>query len=416
VSAAHSEPPAQGLATYRRVLTRPRVLPLAAASVLARMSTGMGSVALILYVHGISGSFGAAGVVAGAFTIGIGITGPLLGRLIDRRGSRRVLVPGGLLAGAGFLAVVALGEGGAGTVALAAAAFLAGAATPPVGGVLRQRWPDVVAPADLTTAYACDAILIEVIFIAGPLLAGLLAATAGADVGVLAAGGLSALGSVLFARLATVAPAPAGEPRHWLGAIASARLRLLVFAGVPVGASFGALDVALPAFGAHHGAAALGGPYTAAFAVGSMLGGIAYGARHDALGPPARALLILGALTSLLCMPVLAAATIAEMFFCAALSGLCVAPLITVRNQLLRSSAPAGTETEAFTWLSLSITLGASVGAALAGPLAEAAGWRAAAALACVLPALATAVLASRYHLLGEGPPRVSASDPAIGG
>jgi MFS family permease len=401
---------ATGLAGYRRVLSTPHVLPLVGSSVLARMPGGMAAVALILYVHATSGSFGAAGIVAGAFTVGLGITGPLLGRLIDRRGSRLVLVPGALLGAAALAAVVPLGDGGAGTVPVALAAFLAGAATPPVAGVLRQRWPDFVAPADLPIAYACDAILIEIIFISGPLLAGLLAATAGPGTGVVVAAALGAIGTALFAHLATIDPATDdGTPRHWLGAIASPRLRLLVFAGVPMGGTFGALDVALPAFGAHHGAAALGGPYTAALAFGSALGGIAYGASPHTLGAPARALLALGALMTVLCLPILAAASIWEMFLCAALAGLCVAPMITVRNQLLQTTAPAGTGTEAFTWLGLSVTLGASLGSTLAGPLAEAAGWRAAAALACALPALATLVLASRRQLLQERPAHQSA-------
>jgi MFS family permease len=401
VSAAQSEPPAPGLAAYRRVFARPHVLPLVATSVVARIPGGMGAVALILYVHGTSGSFGAAGIVAGAFTVGLGLTGPLLGRLIDRRGSRLVLVPGAVVGGIALAALVALGDGGAGTAALAAAAFLAGAATPPVNGVLRQRWPDLVGAADLPTAYACDAILLEAIFIAGPLLAGLLAATAGPATAVLAAGALGAIGTVFFARLGTIGPAPHdGSPRHWLGALASPRLRLLVFAGLPLGGMFGALDVALPAFGAHHGAAALGGPYAAALAFGSALGGIAYGTRPGTFGPASRALPTLAGLMALLCLPVLVATSIPAMFFCAAVAGLCVAPLITARNQLVHTSALAGTGTEAFTWLALSVTLGASLGSAVAGPLVEAAGWRAAAVLACALPAVATIVLVWRRRLL----------------
>jgi MFS family permease len=406
---------ATGLAGYRRVLTAPRVLPIVSTSLLARLPGGMAAVSLILYVHGTSGSFASAGIVAGALTIGFGITGPLLGRLIDRRGSRLVMVPGAVLAAAALGAVVPLGDAGAGTVPLAAAAFVAGAATPPVAGVLRQNWPDLVGAADLTTAYACDAILFEVIFIAGPLLAGVLAATAGTGTGVIVAAALGLVGTLPFARLAAIGAARHdGSPRHWLGAIASRRLRLLVFAGVPLGGAFGALDVALPAFGAHHGAAALGGPYTAALAVGSALGGIAYGIRPDTFGPPARALPALGALLTLLCLPLLAATGVVEMFFLAVLAGLCVAPLITVRNQLLQTSAPAGTGTEAYTWLALAMTLGASLGSALAGPLAEAAGWRAAAALACALPAMGTVLLLSRRQLLEEEPAHESALAPRI--
>ncbi len=403
-----------GLAGYRRVLTTPEVLPLAGLSVLARMGGGMGSIVLILYVHGISGSFAAAGIVAGAFTIGYGITGPLLGRLIDRRGSRLV-VPAGLLSSAGLAAVVVLGDNGAATGPLAAAAFLGGAAYPPIGGILRRRLPEVVAPADLPTVLALDAILIEAIFISGPLLAGLLAATAGPATAVITAAALGLIGIVLFARVATIGPAAHdGTPRHWLGAIASARLRLLVFAGVPMGGTFGALEVAWPAFGAHHGVPALGGTYAAAFAFGSAIGGIAYGARHNRFGPPQRAILILGVLMTVLCLPVLGAFSIPEMFLCAALAGLCVAPLITVRNQLLQTGIPTGTMTEAFTWLSLALTFGGSIGAAIGGPLVEAAGWRAAAAMACALPALATLVMFSRRRLLDDEPAHEPAPGPGV--
>jgi MFS family permease len=398
-----------GLAGYRRVLGAPRVLSIVSASLLARLPGGMAGLALILYVHGTSGSFGAAGIVAGALTIGFGITGPLLGRLVDRRGSRPVMVPGAILAAAALAAIVPLGDGGAGTVPMAAAAFIAGAATPPVSGILRQHWADLVAPADLTTAYACDAILFEAIFIAGPLLVGILAATAGTGSGVIVAAALGLTGTLLFARLAPIGAASDGAPRHWLGAIASRPLRLLVFAGVPLGAAFGALDVALPAFTAHNGFAALGGPCAAAVAVGSALGGIAYGIRHDLFGPPSRAMPALGALMTLLCLPLLAATDVVEMFFFAVLAGLCIAPLITVRNQLLQTSAPAGTATEAYTWLALAMTIGASLGSAVAGPLVEAAGWRAAAALTCAMPALGTVILLARRRLFEDRPPPVPA-------
>jgi MFS family permease len=395
-------PPTHGFAAYRRVLAAPRVAPMAAASILARLPTGMGAVALVLYVHGATGSFAAAGVVAGAYTIGLGITGPPLARLIDRRGSRLVLLPGGLIASAAMAAVVILGHSGAGPAALAVAAGLAGAASPPISGVMRQHWPDLVSAGDLPTTYAVDAILIEVLFIAGPLLAGILAATVGPGDGLLVAAVLGTLGTAWFVTLASIeAPRHEAAHRHGrAGALASPAMRLLVLTGLPVGATFGALDVALPAFGTLHGSSALGGPFAAALAVGSAIGGILYGARPHRLGTPVRAFLILGAAQALTCLPILLAATIPEMFAAAAFAGICVAPLITVRNQLVQVAKPAGTGTEAFTWMGLSLTLGASAGSALAGPLVEAGGWRAGAVAACAIPALGAAFALARRQIL----------------
>lgn len=75
---------------YRRILASPHVLSLSLASVVARLPVGMGGIAIVIYLHEQTGSFGAAGLAAGAFTLGLGGTGPLLGRLVDRRGARAV--------------------------------------------------------------------------------------------------------------------------------------------------------------------------------------------------------------------------------------------------------------------------------------------------------------------------------------
>jgi MFS family permease len=202
--------PSQGLAAYRRVLATPRVRPLVAFALLARMPIGMGAVAIILFIHGQTDSFGIAGGVAGAYTIGLGITGPSLARFIDRHGSRFVIVPGALLVMAAMVALVVLGKAGAGTAPLVAAGFAAGAGSTPIGGIFRQRWPELVAPAELPTAYALDAVMIEVVFVSGPLLAGVLAATVGSAEGLIAA--VSSASSVRSASPASRRSSPAAIP------------------------------------------------------------------------------------------------------------------------------------------------------------------------------------------------------------
>src|SRR4051812_2839882 len=166
---------------YRRIFAAPHVLQLTIASVVARVPVGMTGVALVIYVHDRTGSFGAAGAVAGASTIGLALTAPVLGRLVDRRGPRPVLVPAAAVAAAALVALVLVGNAGGGTLALVVLAGLSGAALPPVGGILRHLWPDLVDEELLVNAYVLDSILIEAVFISGPLLTGLLAATAGAS-------------------------------------------------------------------------------------------------------------------------------------------------------------------------------------------------------------------------------------------
>lgn len=392
----------QGNSAYRQVLTTPHVLPLAAASVVARLPVGMGAIALVIYMHEQTGSFGAAGAAAAAFTIGLGGTGPVLGRLVDRRGPRPILLPSALLAGVALIAIVLLGELGAGPAPMVLAAAVAGAAMPPIGGLLRRLWANVVGEPLLVTAYVIDSILIEAFFISGPLLAGLLAATAGAAAALLVAAALGVVGILWFVSsplLTTVEPAPPHQHTR-AGPLASPVIRLLVFTGIFLGGTFGALDVALPAFGTAHGNTALGGPFGACVALGSALGAFLYGASPQRFGDAARVCIRLAIVQPLIVLPLVLAPSIGAMLPLAVLAGSFIAPSLTARSQIVQRALPPGTGTEAFTWLTLSVVIGASAGSAIAGPLVEAEGWRSGVVLAAAFPALGLPLILARQGLL----------------
>jgi hypothetical protein len=373
----------------------PGAWPIAIASLVARMPNAMGGVALVLFLHEETGSFASAGLATGALVIGMGGTGPLLARLIDRRGAPIVLLGGGLLASASLVAIFAVGRAGAGPGVIAALAVVAGGAMPPIGSVARRRWAGLV-PADrLPTAYAVEAILLEVIFIAGPALAGVLAGTLGAGDALLVAAGIGAVGSVWIATLVGSAGSPGdaeAPARHWAGALRFPLVRLLTATGLLMGGSIGALEIALPAFGAAHGNAALGGPYGAAMGVGSLLCGAVYGARSGTFGSPGRALIVLTALQGLTCLPMLAIGGTAAMFPAAVLAGSFWAPMNTVRSRLIQARVDAPTVIEAFTWDGLSETVGASISLAAVGPLIAATSWRSGIVVACAIPFLGALV------------------------
>jgi MFS family permease len=366
------------------------------------MPFGMGGVALVIFVHARTGSFGVAGVVTGFYTLAFALAGPLLGRQVDRRGPLPVLAPVAAVCAVAFLAVVAIGEGSAATVPLILASVVAGATVPPISGVVRRTWPALVPRRDLTHAYLLDSILIEFVFVVGPLLTGLLSATAGPAAPLFVAAGFVVVGTAGFLLVPAVRAEEPAHPDHHTraGALASPAIRFLIFLGLPIGASFGALDVALPAFGAAHGSTSLGGLFAAAISLGSMLGAVVFGVVGARLGDLRQASLRLAVLQPLVIAPLLLAPSSVVLAFLAVLSGTFAAPMVTLRSRAAELTMPPGTGTETFTWLLLAVMVGVSASAALAGPLVEADGWRLGVALAVAAPVLALPAIYAGRGLL----------------
>jgi MFS family permease len=402
----HSEAtnPDSGRGPWARVVSAPQVGAISLASVVARMPFGMGGISLVIFVHSRTGSFGVAGLVTGIYTLAFALAGPLLGRQIDRRGPRPVLAPAGLVSALGLVAIALIGEGSAATLPLVLAAAVAGASVPPVSGVLRRTWPALIPREDLTTAYLFDSVLIEIVFLCGPLLTGILAAAVDPVAPLLVGAAFVLFGTAWFLLVPVVrAERPTGAPRgNPAGALASPAIRYTTLAGLPIGASFGALDVALPAFGSAHGSSALGGLFVASLSVGSMLGAVAFGLLAARLGMLREASMRLAVYQPLVIAPLLLATSPAVLVPLAVLAGSFAAPMLTLRSRVAELTMPDGTGTEAFTWLLLAVMVGASASSAIAGPLIEAGGWRVGVVQAVAVPLVALPALFAGRRLLPE--------------
>src|SRR3954471_20612372 len=82
-----------GLARYAATMRTPHARPLVASTVVARTPVAVLSLALVLFVRERTGSYAAAGAIAAAYVLTSGLCAPLLGRLVDRIGQTRVLLP-----------------------------------------------------------------------------------------------------------------------------------------------------------------------------------------------------------------------------------------------------------------------------------------------------------------------------------
>jgi predicted MFS family arabinose efflux permease len=269
-----------------------------------------------------------------------------------------------------------------------------GFAIPPTSAVLRGLWPTLLAdePELLPTGFALDTVVIETVFIAGPLLTGLLAATVGAESALAVSALCGVMGTVGFLR-GPVRDEPSAErPATRFGALASPGIRTLVATMLPVGIAFGALEVSLPAFADAEGEAALGGVLIAIWSAGSLAGGVLYGARARTR-PLEQVHLGLALALPVGFLPVLLAPSVGAMALLVIPAGLCIAPLIATRNELVGAVAVAGARTESYTWPVTALVGGIALGSAVAGSLVDHAGWREAALLGCAA-ATAGAVLA----------------------
>ena len=387
---------------YAAVLRAPHIAALVAATLLARFPIGINALAIILYLRAERGSFAAAGAVAGALAAGAGVGAPIQGRLVDAFGPRRVLVPLGVVHAVALGAIVASTEAGAPLAALVVCGLLAGFAIPPTSSVLRSLWPSLMRekPELIPTAYALDSVLIELIFVAGPLVTAVIA-TVLSPAGALVISAVSVIaGTTIFTALP---PSRALQPDRdrpsagLLGALSSPGVRTLVLTSLPAGIGIGICEITLPAFSDAEGAAATAGVLLALWSVGSAAGGLAYGALSNR--PPLnRVHLAVTALLPISLLPMAAAPSVIVMAVLVLPAGMFIAPLLATRNELIGWVAPAGARTEAYTWPVTAFVGGIAIGSALAGAIVETASWQTAFLAAGAFAAVGTVVAVARRH------------------
>jgi MFS family permease len=390
---------------YAEVLRVPHVAMLVASTWVARFPIGINALALILYLREQTGSYAVAGIVAGGLAAGSGVGAPVQGRLVDRFGQRRVLVPLAFVHALALGSIVAFTELGAPTAVLLACSFAAGFAIPPTSAVLRSMWPDLLRerPELMAAAYALDSVTTELIFIAGPLLTALIAAAMSPAAALIISAVSVMLGTIAFTAQApsrAIRPDPeAHAAAGRLGALASPGVRSLVLTSLPAGIGIGICEVTLPAFSDAEGSRELAGVLLAMWSIGSAAGGLAFGAWHRR---PAlqRVHLAVTALLPLALLPLAAATSVPMMALLVLPAGMFIAPLLATRNELIGWVAPPGAKTEAYTWPVTAFVGGISIGSAMAGGIVEASSWRLAFLVAAGAAAVGAVVAFSRRATL----------------
>jgi MFS family permease len=358
------------MSPYRSALAVPGLRPLLLVSILARVPVAASAVALTLHVVlDLGYGYAAAGLVGTAMTAGTAFGAPLLGRLVDRRGLRPVLLLTTAVT-ALFWAVAPLLS----YPLLLGAAFLGGLLTLPVYSVVRQSIAALVPPAMRRQAYAMDSMSVELAFMTGPAVAVLISTSVAPRITLLAIGGGIVLsGMALFALDPPTrawdepqTPAMPVRRRDWLtprllGVLAGATATTLVLAGT---------DVSVVAVLRGNGQVGWTGAVLGLWSAYSLVGGFSYGGLSRPL-PPLPLTVLLGLAT----IPVGLGGGPWWLLALALLpAGALCAPTLAATSDAVSRLVPAGVRGEAMGLHGSALTVGSALGAPIAGAVIDASG------------------------------------------
>ncbi len=346
---------ALGLSTLKAA---PEAIAVLISQLFARFPFGMLSIAFVIHIQAVTGSYAIAGIALGAETIGASISGPLLARLMADFGIRRVVIVSTLTSVAALLGLAFVTPE---PIWLIALAFLVGLSSPPIQPAARSIYPQVTPKKLMPALYSLDATAQEIIWVLGPLVATLVAASFGNIPMMITVAAIQVLGTIWFLLNKSVGSIKIPKNKNVLGKalrnpkVAAATVLGLLFVGSFAGVEVG--SVAL--FGK-----ALAGIMFAVFSLGSIFGGLLLAPRIKG----AYALPIFLAVTLLGYSAILIAPReplwVGISLFVA---GIGVAPALGFLSLMIATGTSGSETVEAYGWTTTGQLVGFSAGSALAG-------------------------------------------------
>jgi MFS family permease len=354
------------VAGYRDLLRAPGVGRIIAAQLTARFPNGMTNLALLLHVEHVTGSYGAAGLVLAAASIGQAIAGPVTSRWMGVWGMRRVLT---LTTAVCAVALTVMALAPLTLPFMMVLGLFAGLSTPPVQPAVRTIYPKMVNSRQLTPLFSLDASLQEIIWIIAPVLITLVATQAGTVTGLLLIVVILIGGCSWFILSPEVGRVRIPRSRRSLGKVlARPPVLLATVTGFLLIGACSAVEAGVVATFDHGGLEA--GLVLAIFSVGSLAGGLGFG--HIPIGPWAMArrfAIVAGGL-------LLTVFSLNVWWLGGSLlvAGAGLAPALAVMFAITSASVKFSDTAEAFGWIGTGQLIGAAAGSAMAGFLIDGAG------------------------------------------
>jgi MFS family permease len=357
-------------------------LSFSAAGFIGRMPIAMDSLAIIFIVVAATDSYALAGALTAVGSIVVGAAEVFWSRQADQRGQSRILLMAVPIRVMSFLIFVLLVSKDAPIWTWFVSLIIAESTAISAGGMVRRRWlhilknhPDNKDGHLVNTAYSWEAMVDEIVFILGPVVATTCAVKIAPSAGILAGLIFLALGlPALAAMRSTEPPAePANEQEPHPPVLKNRIVQSIVFPCALLGGFFGAVGITVVGFAEERNHPESTGWLLAIWAVGSMVAAIINGAIKFKSAHATRFLIYVGGLT-LGSIPLLFANSIPLLAVALFINGLFVAPLIVNAYGTVENAVPAGQITEALTWVIAGMPLGGAVASALAGVVIDHAG------------------------------------------
>ncbi len=359
---------------YRRLFAHPGARAFTLGNLLARLPMGMFSVSAVVMIAGTRGSYALAGAVTATGLAATALVAPWTARLVDRYGQARIAVPATAFAALGSLALLLCVRYDAPAWTLFAA-YAATATTPNTGGMSRARWAHLLKgdPKALHTANSFEQAADELCYMLGPVLAAFLCGTFFPEAGTLVGAVLLLTGVLIFAAQRSTEPPPRGRTAV-KSPLRARGMPALLAVFLATGAVFGSMEVVTIAFADAQGHRSAVGVVLALQAAGSFAAGLLYGAVIPGGRAEERYPWCLIAMTALMALPLLAAATTGSLVLLAAAllaAGTATAPTMVTGMTLIQRRTPAGRLNEGMTLAVTALLGGIACGSAVGGWVVE---------------------------------------------
>ncbi|KQZ83302.1 MFS transporter [Microbacterium sp. Root166] len=351
------------MAGYRDLLRTPGVGRIIAAQLTARFPNGMTSLAILLHIEFVTGSYGAAGLVLAAASIGQAIAGPVTSRWMGRWGMRPVITATLAVCAVSITAIALLQLPLPGYMALG---FVAGLSTPPIQSAARTIYPKLVTSKQLTPLFSLDASLQEIIWIVAPVVITLVATQVGTVPALLLIVVILIGGGAWFILSPEVGRVRIPRSRRSIGKVLTkAPVLLATVVGFLLIGACAAVEAGVVATFDHGGLEA--GIVLALFSVGSLAGGLSLG--HLPMGPWAMARRM--AIVTVGLALTIVSLNVFWLGGTLVLAGIGIAPALAVLFAMTSASVKFSDTAEAFGWVGTGQLIGAAAGSAIAGFLID---------------------------------------------